>query len=118
MRFGFSEEQEQLREAVRRFLADHSPTIEVRRLMETDHGYDPDVWRRLCQDLALAGVHVPEAYGGQGFSFSELAVVQEEMGRALYCGPYFSSTVLAATAILQAGSQDDRAGTAARHRLG
>ncbi len=109
MRFGFTEEQEQLREAVRRFLADNSPPAEVRRLMETDHGYDPDVWRSLCQDLALAGVHVPEAYGGQGFSFRELGVVVEEMGRALYCGPYFASTVLAATAILEAGGEDDKA---------
>ena len=109
MDFGFSEEQNQLRDAVRRFLTDCSPTTEVRRLMETDHGYDPDVWRRLCQDMALAGVHVPVAYGGQGFTFRELGVVLEEMGRALYCGPYFSSTVLAATAILEAGSEDDKA---------
>ncbi|MDE0038738.1 MAG: acyl-CoA dehydrogenase [Gammaproteobacteria bacterium] len=107
MRFGFTEEQEQLREAVRRFLAERSPMAEVRRLMETHPGYDPEVWRQLCHDLALAGVHVPEAYGGQGFSFAELAVVLEEMGRALYCGPYYSS-VVAATAILEAGSEDDR----------
>ena len=109
MRFGFTEEQDQLRDAVRRFLTDSSPLAEVRRLMATDAGYDPEVWRRLCQDLALAGVHIPEAYGGQGFSFAELGVVLEEMGRALYCGPYFSSTVLAATAILEAGSEDDKA---------
>ena len=107
MRFGFSEEQDQLRDAVRRFLADRSPTSEVRRLMATDLGYDPDVWNRLCHDLALAGVHIPEAYGGQGFSFAELGVILEEMGRALYCGPYFSTT-LAATAILEAGAEDDR----------
>ncbi|MDE0443654.1 MAG: acyl-CoA dehydrogenase [Gammaproteobacteria bacterium] len=109
MRFAFSEEQDQLRDAVRRFLTDRSATTEVRRLMETDHGYDPDVWRRLCRDLALTGVHVPEPYGGQGFTFRELGVVLEEMGRALYCGPYFSSTVLAATAILEAGGEDDKA---------
>ena len=109
MGFGFSEEQEQLRDAVRRFLADCSPTTEVRRLMATDDGYDRAVWRQLCQDLALAGVHIPEAYGGQGFSFAELGVVLEEMGRALYCGPYFSSTVLAATAILQTGTERDKA---------
>ncbi|MCY3838930.1 MAG: acyl-CoA dehydrogenase [Gammaproteobacteria bacterium] len=109
MRFGFSEEQDQLRDAVRRFLTDRSPTTEVRRLMETDLGYDPDVWRRMCQDLALGAVHVPEVYGGQGFSFVELGVVLEEMGRALYCGPYFSSTVLAATAILEVGGEDDKA---------
>ena len=109
MAFGFSEEQEQLRDAVRRFLDDCSPATEVRRLMATDDGYDREVWRQLCQDLALAGVHIPEAYGGQGFSFAELGVVLEEMGRALYCGPYFSSTVLAATAILQTGTERDKA---------
>ena len=107
MQFGFTEEQEQLRDAVRRFLADCSPTTEVRRLMETDDGYDPEVWRQLCRDLALSGVHIPEAYGGQGFSFAELGVVLEEMGRALYCGPYFS-TNLAATALLEAGAENDR----------
>ena len=93
MQFGFTEEQEQLRDAVRRFLADCSPTTEVRRLMESDDGYDPEVWRQLCRDLALSGVHIPEAYGGQGFSFAELGVVLEETGRALYCGPYFSTNL-------------------------
>ena len=109
MRFAFSDEQDQLRLAVRRFLADQSPTSEVRRLMETDLGYDPGVWGRLANDLAVTGVHIPEAYGGQGFTFAELAIVVEEMGRALVCAPYFSSTVLAATAILNAGSEADKA---------
>ena len=109
MRFAFSDEQEQLRLAVRRFLADQSPTTEVRRLMATDTGYDPAVWGRLCNDLGVLGVHVPETYGGQGFTFQELAIIVEEMGRALFCAPYFSSTALAATAILNAGSEADRA---------
>ena len=108
MRFAFSDEQEQLRLAVRRFLADQSPTSEVRRLMETDTGYDTSVWQRLADDLAVTGVHIPEAYGGQGFTFAELAIVVEEMGRALLCAPYFSSSVLAATAILNAGSEADK----------
>jgi alkylation response protein AidB-like acyl-CoA dehydrogenase len=77
--------------------------------MATPHGFDAEVWRRLCEDLALGGVHIPEEYGGQGFGFQELAVVAEEMGRALLCAPYFSSTVLAATAILNAGSEADKA---------
>ena len=109
MKFLPTEEQTQLRDAVRRFMADHSPPSAVRALMETADGCDEAVWRRLCQDLAVAGVHVPEAYGGQGFTFAELAIVLQEMGRALYCGPYFSSTVLAATAVLLAASQDERA---------
>ena len=108
MNFLPTEEQTQLRDAVRRFMADHSPPSAVRTLMETEHGCDEAVWRRLCQELAVAGVHVPEAYGGQGFTFAELAIVLQEMGRALYCGPYFSSTVLAATAILLAATEDER----------
>ena len=107
MRFAFTEEQAQLRDAVQRFLADHSPTTSVRTLMAAAEGWDADVWRRLCRELAVAGVHVPEAYGGQGFTFAELAVVLEEMGRALYCGPYFSSTVLASTAILEAATAEE-----------
>ena len=108
MQVVFTDEQEQLRDAVRRFLAERSPTEEARRLMATKNGFDPALWRQLCQDLALAGVHVPEAYGGQGFSAVELGIVLEEMGRALLCAPYFSSTVLAATAILNAGSEQDK----------
>ena len=108
MSFVFTEEQAALRDAVRRFLERYSPTTEVRRLMASQQGYDAEVWRRLCQELALGGVHVPERYGGQGFTFAELAIVLEEMGRSLYCGPYFSSTVLAASAILEAGSEDDK----------
>ena len=108
MQYAFSDEQEQLRDAVRRFLSDCSPPTEVRRLMATEQGYDAQVWRQLCQDLALAGVHVPESHGGQGFSVVELAIVMEEMGRALLCAPYFASTVLAATAILNGGSEEDK----------
>jgi alkylation response protein AidB-like acyl-CoA dehydrogenase len=56
------------------------------------------------QQLGLCGVHAPEEYGGQGFSFVELGIVLEEMGRALVCAPYFASTVLAATAIMNAAT--------------
>lgn len=108
MQFSFTEEQEEFRGILRRFLEDKSPTTEVRRLMETDEGYDPDVWRQICQDLGLTAVHIPEAYGGQGFGFVELGIVVEEMGRALLCAPYFASTVLAATAILNAGTEEQK----------
>jgi len=104
MKFGFSDEQQEFRSIVRRFLEDKSPTSAVRRLMETEKGYDPDVWRTLSEELGLTAIHIPEAYGGQGFGISELAIAVEEMGRALLCAPYFASTVLAATAILKAGT--------------
>jgi Acyl-CoA dehydrogenase, N-terminal domain/Acyl-CoA dehydrogenase, middle domain len=104
MRFSFTDEQQEFRSVVRRFLEDKSPTTAVRRLMETDVGYDPEVWRSLTEGLGLTAIHVPEIYGGQGFGISELAITVEEMGRALFCAPYFASTVLATTAILKAGT--------------
>jgi alkylation response protein AidB-like acyl-CoA dehydrogenase len=108
IQFAFTNEQEQFRSAVRRFLNDKSPTTEVRRLMATAEGYDPAVWRQLSEDLALPGIHVPEQYGGAGFGMVELCIVTEELGRALLCAPYFSSAVLAANAILSAGTDPQK----------
>ena len=108
MKFSFTDEQEQIRAMVRRFLAEQSPTTEIRRLMATDHGWEPDTWQRLSGELGLTSVHIPEAYGGQGLGFVELAIVLEEMGRALLCAPYFASVVLAANAILNAGREDQK----------
>ena len=105
IRFTLTDEQEQFRAAVRRFLDDKSPTTEVRRLMATAEGYDPAVWRLLSEELALPGVHIPEQYGGAGFGMIELAIVMEEFGRSLLCAPYFSTAVLAANAILNAGTE-------------
>jgi alkylation response protein AidB-like acyl-CoA dehydrogenase len=105
--FAFSEEQEELRRSVRRFLDDKSPSTEVRRLMETDEGYDPAVWSQMAEQLGLQGLAVPEEYGGSGFSYVELVVVLEEMGRSLLCAPYFSTVALAANALLTSG--DDSA---------
>ena len=69
MNFAFSEEQEELRRAVRQFLESKSPETEVRRLMETTEGYDPAVWKQMGQELMLQGLAIPEEYGGQGFTF-------------------------------------------------
>src|SRR5271170_1504140 len=107
MNFAFSEEQEELRKAVRRFLQEKSPETEVRRLMETTDGYDPAVWSQMADQLGLQSLTIPEEFGGSGFSYVELIVVLEEMGSALLCAPYFSSVVLAANAVLT--SVDDKA---------
>ncbi len=108
MQFSFTSEQEEFRSVLRRFLEEKSPPTAVRRLMETEAGWDRAGWRELNQQLGLTAVHIPEAYGGQGFGAVELCIVLEEMGRALLCAPYFSSTVLAATAIMQAGSETQK----------
>jgi alkylation response protein AidB-like acyl-CoA dehydrogenase len=105
--FAFSEEQEELRRSVRRFLDDKSPIPEVRRLMETTDGYDPAVWAQMGTQLGLQGLAIPEEHGGSGFTYVELIVVLEEMGRSLLCAPYFATIALAANAILTSG--DDAA---------
>ncbi len=109
MNFGFSEEQEELRKMVRRFLEEKSPETEVRRLMATPEGYDPNVWELMAKELALQGLGIPEQFGGQGFGPVELYVVFEEMGAALFCSPYFSTVALAANAVLFVGNDDDKA---------
>ncbi|MSP01689.1 MAG: acyl-CoA dehydrogenase [Acetobacteraceae bacterium] len=108
MKFSFSPEQDEFRSNVRRFLADRSPTKEVRRLMETDAGWEREGWQKLNAELGLTAIRIPEAYGGHGFGFGEHCVVLEEMGRALLCAPYFATTVLAAGAILNAGTEADK----------
>ena len=104
MKFSFTAEQDEFRGVLRRYFEETSPTGVVRRLMETPAGWDREAWGSLNSRLGLAGVHIPEEYGGQGFGWVELGIVLEEMGRALVCAPYFSSTVLAATAILHGAS--------------
>lgn len=104
MRFSFSDEQQDFRDILRKFLTTRSPSTEVRRLMETEAGYDRDAWKKINQELGLTAVPIAEEHGGSGFGCTELAIVVEEMGRALLCAPYFSSVVLAATAIQKAGT--------------
>ena len=104
MAFSFTDEQQAFREVVQRFLADKSPPTEVRRLMATESGYDEGVWLAMADELGITGLTVPEAFGGQGFGPVELGIVVEEMGRALLCAPFFSASVMAASAIRHAAS--------------
>lgn len=108
MQFAFTEEQQEFRTVLRRFLEDKSPTTEVRRLMESEAGWEREAWTALNRELGLTAVSIPEEYGGQGFSAVEHGIVLEEAGRALLCAPYFASSAMAAPAILNAGSEDDK----------
>ncbi|MFZ9406442.1 MAG: acyl-CoA dehydrogenase family protein [Burkholderiaceae bacterium] len=109
MKFSFTAEQDEFRAAVRRYLADRSPTTEVRRLMATEAGFDRAAWQAMNAELGLCAVRIPEAHGGHGFGFTEHCIVLEEMGRALFCAPYFASTVLAAGALLHGANEDEQA---------
>jgi alkylation response protein AidB-like acyl-CoA dehydrogenase len=73
--------------------------------METTEGYDPSVWKQMGEQLGLQGLAIPEEFGGSGYSYVELGVVLEEMGRSLLCAPYFSTVVLAANTLLHCGDE-------------
>ena len=108
MKFSFTPEQEEFRAGLRRALEARSPTKEVRRLMATDAGWERDGWQKLNRELGLTAVHIPESYGGSGFGYGELGIVLEEKGRGLLCAPFFSTAVLATTAILNAGTEEQK----------
>ncbi len=100
-------ETEQLREAVRDLLADRCTESDVRRVMASDSGYDPQLWKQLAE-LGLQGLLIATEYGGVGLGAEELEAVSEEIGAALLPSPFLSSAVLTSTLIDAAGSKEDK----------
>jgi alkylation response protein AidB-like acyl-CoA dehydrogenase len=105
--FALSDDQELLRQTVRQFLEQRSPEAQIRRLMDLSTGFDEAMWTQMAEQLGLQGLAIPEEFGGSGYSFRELGIVLEEMGRALVVAPFFSTTVLATGALFGCG--DDAA---------
>ncbi len=100
--FTFTDEQNQLRAAVRKFCAENFDEQTVRRLMESDPPFDAKVWARLGSELGVLGLSVPEADGGVGGTLVDQAVAVEELGASLACGPVFGTVFLAIPALVAA----------------
>jgi alkylation response protein AidB-like acyl-CoA dehydrogenase len=98
MDFSFTEEQQDLRSQARAFLAERFPPERVAELADSEEGWDPASWAELAE-LGWLGVSIPEEHGGAGLGFVEEAVLFEELGRALYPGPYFATVGLALPAL-------------------
>ena len=107
MNFAFSEEQEMLRDTARRFLESKSSSEVVRRLMETEEGYDHALWSEIANQ-GWQAMAIPEDYGGAGFSFMEQAILMEEMGRTLFPSPFLSTVVVGADLVLTAGTEEQK----------
>ena len=107
MDLGLSEEQEMLKTSARDFLQKECPKQLVKQLDESDEGYSPELWRKMA-DLGWIGLVFPEEYGGSGGSFLDLVVLFEEMGYNILPGPFFSTVVLGALAILTAGNEEQK----------
>ena len=100
--FTFTDEQSQLRAAVRKFCSENFDEQSVRRLMESDPPFDAGVWTRLGSELGVLGLSVPEADGGVGGTLVDQAVAVEELGASLACGPVFGTVFLAIPALVAA----------------
>jgi alkylation response protein AidB-like acyl-CoA dehydrogenase len=104
--FGFSEEQEMLRQSARGVFEKESPSTAVRALLEDERGYDATLWKKMAE-LGWIGLVVPEEYGGSDLSYVDLVLLMEEMGRVLLPSP-FIPTVMVAEAVKRAGSENQK----------
>lgn len=103
MNFDFSDDQKQLRDQARRFLAEKCPPKAVREVLEGRAPYDRALWKGFAE-MGFLGVAIPEEYGGAGAGQLELCVLAEEVGRAVAPVPFSSTVYLAAEALMLAGS--------------
>jgi alkylation response protein AidB-like acyl-CoA dehydrogenase len=103
----FTDEQDMLREMVRGLCGQYAPNEVVRALEDDPTGYPPELWAQLAE-LGLLGLMLPEEHGGAGSSLVDGVVLYEELGRALAPVPHLESCVMAAGALLRAGSDAQR----------
>lgn len=109
MEFVFTDEQRMIQDTAEQFLADSSTSEAVRAAMETEQGFDQELWQRICTEMYWQAIHIPEEYGGLGLGYVELVTVLEQMGRKLLCSPFFSTVCLATNALLIAGTGQQKA---------
>ncbi|MET0332650.1 MAG: acyl-CoA dehydrogenase family protein [Rhizobacter sp.] len=107
-----TEEQGMLRDSAKAFLADNAPVSELRKLRDTRSadGFNRKLWAQFAE-MGFTGVLIPEEFGGLGLGLVEAGVVMEEIGRNLTASPFLTSSVVAATAILNAGSEAQKKAT-------
>ncbi len=106
MHFGLTEEQLLLQETVRGFAAGECPAPRLREIFDGGAGHDPALWKGLAE-IGIAGLTVPESFGGAGLGLLELALVMEELGASALPGPIFGHS-LACLALALAGSDEQQ----------
>jgi alkylation response protein AidB-like acyl-CoA dehydrogenase len=104
MDFALSEQQEMLKKSAADFLERECTKKLVREMEQDEKGYSPELWKKMAE-LGWMGLVYPEQYGGSGLSFVDLAILLEQMGKALVPGPFFPTVVSCGLAILRHGSE-------------
>jgi alkylation response protein AidB-like acyl-CoA dehydrogenase len=111
-------EHNELRQVVRTFLERRSNEESVRAAVDSERGYDADVWLQAAQQLGLSALAIPEDAGGAGFGVREAGIAFEEAGRSLFCAPLLSSFLASQTLVLSGAASDALPALAAGERLG
>ncbi|MEE9612536.1 MAG: acyl-CoA dehydrogenase family protein [Desulfatiglandales bacterium] len=107
MNLDFTSEQDMLRESATKFFAKECPFSKVKELEESEKGYSPELWQQMT-DLGWPGMLFPEEYGGYGGQFMDMIVIQEEIGKAVYPSPFFSTVIQCGLTILEGGTEDQK----------
>ena len=103
MDLSLTPEQEMLKNTARRFLEQQCPFKHVKETMDSEDGFDRDLWKQVV-DLGWTAMLIPEEYGGIGSTYTDVGILLEELGRGLPQIPFFSTAVLGALTILEGGS--------------
>ncbi len=107
MNFEFSDDQKLLKEQARGFLASKCTPKDVRRILDGNEPYHPELWKGVAE-MGWLGASIPEEYGGLGLGYLELCVIAEELGRAVAPIPFSSTVYLFAEAVLVAGTEEQK----------
>jgi alkylation response protein AidB-like acyl-CoA dehydrogenase len=116
--FRYDPEHDDLRASVRGLLADVASDADLRRDIDGDAGWSVAAWRRLCDELEIAGLAVPEELGGSGFGLVELGIVVEEAGRSLLTAPLLASAAATQAVLVAGGPAELTGGLASGERIG
>jgi alkylation response protein AidB-like acyl-CoA dehydrogenase len=107
LNFDLTTDQKMLRDTVAGFVRKRSPVSRLRALADDARGWDPDYWQNMGE-MGWTSVPFPDAVGGYGGTFADAALIVEQLGTTLVPEPYLASVVLAGTAILRAGTDEQR----------
>jgi alkylation response protein AidB-like acyl-CoA dehydrogenase len=102
----FTETQEILKKMARDFLTTECPKTLVRKLEQSEEGYSPELWKKMAE-LGWMGLIIPEEYGGMGYTFQDLVILLEEIGRNILPGPLVA-TMTSTFLILEAGTEEQK----------
>ena len=113
MDLDFTSEQEMLRDSAARFMANECPYERVKEIEESAEGYDPNLWQQVIE-LGWTGLLFPEEYGGYGGQFMDLVIILEQMGKAVFPSPFFSTIVQCGLTIQESGTEEQKTDLLAR----